>query len=217
VISFLKRVFKNEKQLTYKKLNNQLASLRYLNLIQVKLINKWFEPKINRVITNKQINRELYGDNFNLSLIFLQDFVDRYWTILKNLKLTKSISHDSPICEIRYNDEALGKGNAYYDDNTHKIILNGVYISTMKNYITSDPLLIRKYITNPDNRLYGMIFPSSTLPHELTHALLHTNHHSAHDDFSLLLFDKEQLFTFEAGTNAIYKEVIMKGFLDLYL
>lgn len=200
-----------------------------------KVIYKWFDGKKTSqekepVYSDSDFDESDYKKESN-SCQELNIFTKLYFGILsKCMNEIKGLKHLNLFPDVNFaelKDDLLG----YFSDDS--IVLNSkIYSKTnlqnrLKRKIESDldfefdPIL---------SKYFSPEIPSCTFIHELTHAILNTNHedYSSHGTTNIRIIDpstdsiettgkKERHLDFEEAAIYIYRKCIDKGLLDLYI
>ena len=180
----------------------------YSHYLAIQVANKWLSYKDNEIKVKSNITIRKKKVNNKLK-VFCEKFISTFWEIGKELRYySKYFDIDAPKLKIDdLEDELLG----FYKQYTNLITIN----STMfKDYYLTDENMM-DYILNYGSNLYGKIYPSSTVIHELSHAW-RKNNEGIHDDISLysVLTKKEEDLNFEEAANYMYDQIIENGFFD---
>ena len=192
-------------------LTNRLKAKK-INLLDVEsqAIKRWFSTKI----TNKPVSvpsgsseqQRVLIENENLINWWLTEFVQRYWQIIRTLKIPElAVRLDPPKIIVKALNGVAGR----YIPAEHRIEISTNMIQT--EYLKTDEKDQRKLINDYNNRLYGLIFPASVLIHELYHAII-GQQEGFHPDRSYTIDGQKKTLTFDQGANELYRQVILHGF-----
>lgn len=166
-----------------------------INDLQFKVVEAWYSNK------SKDEKTHMVPVNNNNKYIFPQKFVNAYWELLPD---SYKLNNSPPSVVI---GDSTYKG--CYKREEHKIILNYKDLPNDPNYINSVSLY--EYIRGVGREMYGMLYPASTLVHELTHSWQKNLGSESHND---IIIDGERLL-FDDAANKVFQKVLENGLLNI--
>jgi len=226
------------------KLSNVVSSLfdtpfEWINTQIQNIIMGWFESK-NKLTTSKKVStpvkeskpeeestpsRMKTTDMESISNILCTEWILTFIEIAKKADIRNYKSHKIPMIVTKEDKkDKYTLGSYYKSENTIKInILLWKSRDLVEIY---DVFLHEKNILEyPEKLKHNFIyrkffeysFPCTTLPHELEHYRMSTEHNESHDSQLVLLYEGDSRIyrTFDQVANAVYKCVLQNEFLSI--
>lgn len=192
--------------------NQQDLSNLGLREIESNVLEKWFSNKDEG--TQKEATLEatqkgsLTPEEHEYYVAWHEWFINKYWATLVNLGVPElKVKPDPPTVDVKKLKNAAG---LYYPA-LHKIEIDESVVQ--KEYLSSNVEKVKKNINDYNNGLYALMFPATTLVHELYHAVL-SNAEGFHPDMKLTIGGEKKIYNFDQGATEIYKQLILRNFLN---